>query len=493
MIDLYVEITSFAHELDELIRAFMPGKKVNILRNREDTSTGNLRIDVVYEFKDNLLHVYSNLIQDGKKIDEANETMEIDDIQGDKWIIRRQVKNVFKRCVYKIVSRFTDKNLDWGILTGIRPTKIVNEMLDCDMEKRRIFSILNRGYFISPSKAHLLIETVSHQRAILSKNHNKKISLYINIPFCTTKCLYCSFPSAIITASRGFLDSYIDALIYEITTVMSRILKQGYIVETIYIGGGTPTALSAIQLERVLKALRDIIPSEIKEYTVEGGRPDTLDIEKLSILKEYGVNRISINPQSMNEETLIKIGRNHTPYEIIECFNNARTAGFDFINMDVIVGLPGEKLGDIEKTMTEIYKLSPENVTIHTLAIKRGSPLKDNLRRYEFIDENMAENMLDICKRWMSNMNMFPYYLYRQKYMLGNLENIGYAKPGKECIYNIQMMEERQTVWAFGAGGISKIFYKDKNKIERVPNVKNYIQYIDRIDEMIARKIHIIE
>ncbi len=492
MIDLYVDIASFAHEVDELIRAFMPEEKVNILKHKDDASLCNLRIDVVHQLRDDMIYIYSKLTKDGQKIDESNEIIEIDNMQEEKVIARRQLKNAFKRCAYETISNFTDRELEWGILTGIRPTKIANEMLDYNMRENQILSILKKKYFISPSKAHLLMETVSHQRTILSQNHNKKISIYINIPFCTTKCLYCSFPSAIIEGDSKILDSYIDVLIYEIKVVMDAILKHGYTVQTLYIGGGTPTALSPIQLERLLESLEILIPSEVEEYTVEGGRPDTLSNEKLSILKRYGVTRISINPQTMNEETLVKIGREHTPYEIIECYNNARSMRFNSINMDVIVGLPGEGLDHIERTMKELYKLSPENLTIHTLAIKRGSPLRDRVNKYEFVDGNMVEGMLDICKQWTKNMNMSPYYLYRQKYMLGNLENIGYAKPGKECVYNVQMMEEKQTVWAFGAGGISKVFYEEQNRIERVPNVKNYMQYIDRIDEMIDRKMQLL-
>ena len=195
----------------------------------------------------------------------------------------------------------------------------------------------------------------------------------------------------------------------------------------------------------------------------------------------------------MNADTLKRIGRSHTPDDIINCFESARSLGFDSINMDVIIGLPGETLEHVDKTMTNIYNLSPDNLTVHTLAIKKGSLLKEHIDKYEFADNNTAEEMLDKCKLWSKNMGMIPYYLYRQKYMLGNLENIGYSKPGKECIYNIQMMEERQTIWAFGAGGISKVFYEEENRLERVPNVKSHVEYMERIDEMIERKMKLIE
>lgn len=492
MIDLYVDIRGFAHELAELLRAFMPDKKVNILETQNSLTVSDLRVDVNI-FKDNQeVYVCSRLLKAGELVDEASESLVLSNLICNELLERRYIKNAAKRCVYDMISQFIDKELEWGILTGIRPTKIVNEILDDGRSTAYVFECLNSEYMVSASKANLLIDTVSQQRDILSKNSSRKISLYINIPFCTTKCLYCSFPSDTITRCAEELDVYIDTLIYEISYIMDIVLARGYSVQTVYIGGGTPTSLQAYHLERLLKVLEELIPSSVEEYTVEGGRPDSLDVEKLHILKTHGVNRISINPQTMNDHTLRKIGRAHTPYDIVKCFNAARQVGFDFINMDVIIGLPGEDLLDIEKTMKEIYCLSPENLTIHTLAVKKGSPLRDKLSDYEFADELVAEEMLYECVRWAKRMDMVPYYLYRQKYMLGNLENIGYAKPKKRCIYNIQMMEERQTILAFGAGGVSKIFYEPENRIERVANVKDHTQYIDRIDEMIARKTNII-
>lgn len=492
MIDLYVDIKSFAHELAELLRAFMPDKRVNILDGRDNLLQSSLGVEVNICRESEEIHIYSRLLKMGETIDRAHEMLKRHPWKQDELLEKRYVKNGAKRCVYSIVANYIGKELEWGILTGIRPTKIVNELLDEGKGEEKISEILIQEYIISRSKANLLMETVNQQRDILLQNSEKKISLYINIPFCTTKCLYCSFPSDTIERCEGILGSYVDALIYEMKYILERVLAHGNRVQTVYIGGGTPTSLHAHYLDRLLREIKAMLHPNIEEYTVEGGRPDSLTMEKLHILKDHGVNRISINPQTMNENTLKKIGRAHTADDIIRCFEAAREIGFDSINMDVIVGLPGEGLEDIEETMREIYYLSPDNLTIHTLAIKRGSPLRERLSDYEFADEFLAEKMLDECTRWAREMDMFPYYLYRQKYILGNLENIGYAKPNKRCIYNIQMMEERQTILGFGAGGMSKIFYEPENRIERVANVRDHIQYIERIDEMIDRKLNII-
>lgn len=492
MIDLYVDNKSFAHELAELLRAFMPDKKVNILDRQDNLPQNSLGVEVNICSKSEEIHIYSRLLNRGKTIDRAHEILKKRPSERDELLEKRYTKNAAKRCVYSMIATYTGKELEWGILTGIRPTKIVNEMLDEGKCEDKISEILAQEYIISRSKANLLMETVNQQRDILLQNSEKKISLYINIPFCTTKCLYCSFPSDTIERCEEILGSYVDALIYEMRYILERVLAHGNRVQTIYIGGGTPTSLHAHYLDRLLSEIEAMLQPNMEEYTVEGGRPDSLTIEKLHILKEHGVNRISINPQTMNEQTLKKIGRAHTPDDIIKCFEAAREIGFDSINMDVIVGLPGEGLEDIEETMRKIYYLSPDNLTIHTLAIKRGSPLRERLSEYKFADEFLADKMLDECTRWAKKMDMLPYYLYRQKYILGNLENIGYARPNKRCVYNIQMMEERQTILGFGAGGMSKIFYESENRIERVANVRDHTQYIERIDEMIDRKLNVI-
>ena len=265
--------------------------------------------------------------------------------------------------------------------------------------------------------------------------------------------------------------------------------EQNKSIETLYIGGGTPTTLSPEEMETLIKGLfKEFDLSNIKEFTVEAGRPDTINREILEVLKKHGVSRISINPQTMNDETLQKVGRKHSVNDIIECFQLARELGFDNINMDIILGLVDENLAMVENTLKEIEKLSPESLTVHTLAVKRTSKLKENIDNYELTQFDEMTKMIDLSMKYAKKMGLNPYYMYRQKHMLGNLENIGYAKEGYECIYNIQIMEERQSNIALGAGSITKFVYADENRIERVENVKNLEQYIDRVDEMINRK-----
>ncbi|MEG1871069.1 MAG: coproporphyrinogen dehydrogenase HemZ, partial [Peptostreptococcaceae bacterium] len=316
-----------------------------------------------------------------------------------------------------------------------------------------------------------------------------KISLYVSIPFCPTRCYYCSFPANPIKQFGHLRVEYVDKLIEEIKGLSVLLRETNKEIETLYIGGGTPTALEAPEMDVLITALfKELDLSKIKEFTVEAGRPDSITREKLETLKKHNVSRISINPQTMNDETLVKIGRDHKVSEIIDCFNMARELGFDNINMDLILGLEGENLEMVRKTLDEIKKLSPESLTVHTLAIKRASKLKENLDKYELTRYEEMIKMIDLSMEYAKGMGLNPYYMYRQKHMLGNLENIGYAKEGYECIYNIQIMEEKQSNYALGAGAISKFVYIDEDRIERVENVKNVEQYIDRVDEMINRK-----
>lgn len=288
------------------------------------------------------------------------------------------------------------------------------------------------------------------------------------------------------------MDIYVDALLKEIDSVSELVSKNNWNVQTIYIGGGTPTSLSAGQLDALLGRLDGKFNfSNLNEITVEAGRPDTITRDKLEIIKRYGVDRISINPQTMNHETLKTIRRMHSPEQIVESFKLAREVRFNNINMDIIVGLPGENETHITKTMDEILKLNPESLTVHTMSIKRASSLNENIEEYRLTEAKTIQNMLDIAKNYSEKMDMHPYYMYRQKNILGNFENVGYCKPNCEGIYNIQIMEEKQTILALGAGATSKIVFDD-NRIERIFNVKNVEEYIKRIDEMIERKVRLL-
>ncbi|MDF2821343.1 MAG: Coproporphyrinogen oxidase and related Fe-S oxidoreductase [Clostridiales bacterium] len=397
-------------------------------------------------------------------------------------------KNAIKRFVYDCFSEYTGKQLEWGVLTGIRPTKIAMEALENGKSNDQVHEILRNEYYVSNEKIEIMLEVANKEFNILKKIDEKNsYSLYIGIPFCPTKCLYCSFTSYPIDKWSNRVDDYITALIKELKEIA--ILCRDKKLVTLYIGGGTPTSINHLQLKRLFEAIEDIFPLEnLLEYTVEAGRPDTITREKLEVIKKYGISRLSINPQSMQQKTLDLIGRRHSVGETIAAFKLAREVGFDNINMDLIIGLPEETTVDIEDTLIQLEDLSPENLTVHALALKRASRLAEKINEYNMTVGNEAKEMQSITWNYAKSKDLKPYYLYRQKSMIGNLENIGYAKEGMECIYNILIMEERHTIMAAGAGASTKQVFKDENRIERIENVKSVDDYITRIDEMIDRK-----
>lgn len=415
------------------------------------------------------------------------EKQSIDISNLDEREVKKQTKEMIKRTLYKVLQRIFNSYVPWGILTGIRPVKIVHNLLDLNFSDEKIKETLKNNYYIEDEKIDLALEIAKRERIFVYPLDKNKISLYVSIPFCPTRCYYCSFPANPIKVYGHLRDEYTEKLIYEIKNIKELIKNKE--IETLYIGGGTPTALCENNLDKIITSLfEELDLSKIKEFTVEAGRPDTITKEKLMVLKKHNVTRISINPQTMNDETLKKIGRSHTVSDIVECFNMARSLGFDNINMDIILGLVDENLEMVENTLKQIEKLNPESLTVHTLAVKRSSTLKENIDDYEFTKYEEMVKMINLSMEYARKMNLNPYYLYRQKHMLGNLENIGYAKEGYECIYNIQIMEEKQTNFAIGAGSISKFVYLEEDRIERVENVKNVEQYILRVDDMIDRK-----
>lgn len=403
--------------------------------------------------------------------------------------LSKKIKRTLKKAIFKILKDATNAEVPWGILTGIRPTKIVHELIEHGFQEDSIRKILLEEYYIDVPKAELLINVARTEHRFVYPIDEKKVSLYISIPFCPTRCLYCSFPSNPMKQSAHLVEAYVDSLCKEIEGVGNLVKEAGKYVQTIYIGGGTPTTLNVPQFARIFDALKENVDMNfMEEFTVEAGRPDTISYEKLKFLKESDVTRLSINPQTMNECTLREIGREHSVGELIEAYHMAKEVGFENINMDIIIGLPGEDEAMVDYTMRAIEKLAPNNLTVHTLAIKRASRLKEQEETYSLAKDQEAISMLQITQQYAENMGLKPYYMYRQKHMVGNLENIGYGKPGSECIYNIQIMEEKQTILGLGAGATSKFTFPKENRLERVPNVKNLEQYISRVDEMIERK-----
>lgn len=422
---------------------------------------------------------------------------EIDGVKEyEEWIPEPYTKNEVKRRVYRFLCSYTGKTLVWGILTGIRPAKIPLRMLLEGSTESEIRRELTQEYLCSEPKAELALSVAKKEFELTREmNHKNSVSIYIGIPFCPSICAYCSFSSYPYRQYEKKVNDYLSALEKEICYVGEHLA--GKTVQAVYIGGGTPTSLTEEQLERLLTMTDRYLPmTQIREYTVEAGRPDSITEDKLRIMKNHRVTRISINPQSMKQHTLDLLGRKHTVEQIREVYFMARRVGFDNINMDLIVGLPEESPEDFRHTLEEVEHMQPDSITIHTLVIKRASRLRrEQLEQGEEIsdEDTRIPEMQDFSEKFCQEHGYEPYYMYRQKNKASttrntNQENVAYAKPGKECLYNIFIMEEMQTILALGSGGSSKYVFHDENRMERVENVKSVDDYISRIDEMLSRK-----
>ena len=467
MISLLLEDMTFEQDIRELLMAFYPEEKY--IYTNEDVflslflSKKSIEYHIKIKSEDNILEFSSPL----------RET-------------KFDTKNDLKRNIYINLLKLGNKELPWGTLTGIRPTKIVMEMLENDMSLEDIKKHLKEVYLVSDKRIKLCTDTAKNEFNILKKiDYKNGYSLYIGIPFCPTRCLYCSFTSYSIAQWKKDTDTYVEALCKELLAVSK--MYKGKKLQTIYMGGGTPTSLEGYQLSKILNVVKKNFDlSNLLELTVEAGRPDSITREKLVALKEVGVDRISINPQTMQQKTLDLIGRHHTIEDIFESYKLAREVGFENINMDFIIGLNGEILEDVIDSFTKVKSFAPESITIHSLALKRAARLNTENKR-EIMDNDLILSMINTATDTCADLGLEPYYLYRQKNMAGNLENIGFSKPGKECLYNILIMEEKQTIIACGAGTSSKIVFGD-GRIERIENVKDPKLYIERLDEMIMRK-----
>lgn len=404
-------------------------------------------------------------------------------------------QNRLKADIFKKLSGELGTTPSWGIITGIRPVKLFGEI--ADSFATRNFSLEEavkkakkkflKEYLISKEKADLVEEIYNVQKNAFLKPAYNSFSLYIGIPFCPTRCSYCSFTSE--PGTNKDMEEYLDALLSEIGYLSKEIREKCLFPETVYIGGGTPTSLSSEQIKKLLYHIETyLLDGGTREVTFEAGRPDTITKEKVKVLNAGSVTRISINPQTYNEETLKIIGRPHTNSQVEEAFYLSRSLGDFQINCDLICGLPKETIVDFRKSLSWIEEFKPENITVHTLAAKRKSLLTRADREFYRQGEKQVGNMLDEAYKSLKNNAYSPYYLYRQKNMIGAFENVGYSLEGRENLYNVRIMDEHQTIAALGAGGISKAYYPKEDKIERVPNVNNYLIYIDRVEEMIDRK-----
>ncbi|MCM1100209.1 MAG: coproporphyrinogen dehydrogenase HemZ [Clostridium sp.] len=490
MLTIELNRANYEYDVNSLMRAFYPGENVTILTPESTperrTKTGEEQ-RVCEDAGERILTARVELAEDRALVELEGRKYELSyKTEVPAWD-ELQYKYEFKRFLYRTLKAHTGRELPWGSLTGIRPTKIAYGMLEQGRTDREILETFTERYDVSRGKAALGLDIAKREREILRNVHYEQgYSLYIGIPFCPTTCLYCSFTSYPIAAWRKRVDAYIDCLIREMRYVAGRMA--GRIPDSVYIGGGTPTTLEPEQLDRLLTALRDTFDMDaVQEFTVEAGRADSITEEKLQVLYRHRVSRISVNPQTMKQETLDIIGRKATVEQVRDAFSLARETGFDNINMDIILGLPGETAEDVRHTIRQIEELDPDSLTVHSLALKRASGLGKWIRENGSETLRNTDETMAIAAEGAARMGMQPYYLYRQKNMSGNLENVGYARPGKYGLYNILIMEEKQTIMALGAGSITKVVWPD-GRIERCDNVKDVGLYIEKIDEMIERK-----
>lgn len=403
---------------------------------------------------------------------------------------RRLVLRQIRRNTLRLLEQMTETHpSQWGILRGVRPTKVVHRLLEQGWEQDEIVTHLQQEYLMQVEKAQLLTEVALHQRHFLpDKQNTSAVSIYIGIPYCPSRCLYCSFPGFVLP-KKTEVQKFMYAIAEDIKAAAVFVAEYGLKVDSVYIGGGTPTSLDEDDFEQLLNlASRYLIQAETREFTVEAGRPDSLTLRKISAISEHRVTRVSVNPQTMQQKTLKHIGRMHTVRDIIEIFHAMRQASVPTINMDVIVGLPGEALTDFADTMQQIGQLQPDNLTVHTLAIKRGSLLKQSIAEYALPDAATTAAMLDLANDRARAWGMQPYYLYRQKHMTGNLENIGFAKPGHECLYNVLMMEERQPIIGIGPGAATKAVQVADGSLQQCYHPKDVKTYIERLPEYVKAR-----
>ena len=411
--------------------------------------------------------------------------------------VGEKIKDDIKRLIFISLKELTNEEYPWGILVGIRPSKIALKYLEEGKSEEEIIKIFKEKHLASEEKAKLCIEVAKTEEKFVN-NDEKKISIYVGMAFCPTRCFYCSFTANSILGSKKLVNPYLEALTYEIRKISEYVNERNLKIETVYFGGGTPTAVNNEEFENIMKEVYNafIKDKNTLEFTVECGRPDSITVEKLETMKKYNVTRISINPQSMNDDTLKSIGRGHNVNDVKEKFNLAREMGFSDINMDIIIGLPGEGLDYVKTTCSEIFNLKPDSLTVHGLSLKRASILYENFILKKGIQVKKQEELASMYNESMElskRLGLKPYYMYRQKNMVGNMENLGYSKEGKECIYNIQMIEDKQTIIALGADAVTKVVFLEEDRIERFGNIKDIKEYSSRIEEMVNGKIKLLD
>ncbi len=483
MMNLYIHGLNSVYEPEHVVRIFFPKA---VLIKKYPNAKNNKNCIIIKKTKKRLFCA----VRKDKAI--AYKKMDVKEIANLKNLPhedeQKQIEYVISCLIYDILCKTENKRPPWGMLTGVRPVRIIHDMRAAGKTQQEIKNRFCNQYFAQENKFDISCDIANIQRPIIESSLSVKrpYSLYISIPFCPSRCNYCSFVSRTTGHSQQIIDEYVNKLCMEIAYTAKIAQKNNLSLCTIYIGGGTPTSLNEQQLEKLMQTVKNNFDiNNLQEYTVEAGRPDCTNYEKLEIIKKYGASRISINPQTMSDEVLNAIGRKHTADDIIKCFNDARKIGHDNINMDLIAGLSKDTCESFEKTLKRILVLKPENITIHTLTQKRASNIVIDGKEHKYDD---VSQMLNTSEMLLSDANYLPYYLYRQKGTLGNLENIGYTKQNFTGLYNIYIMEEIHSILAVGAGASTKLVDKSTGRIERIFNHKYHTEYLERFEEVLKRK-----
>jgi oxygen-independent coproporphyrinogen-3 oxidase len=459
----------------ELVRAFYGDGDIEIIDmdKRDQTTLNSETVSISIEGD-----VYKvSLLRGNTLIDSEQMSYHQKDFYRGETASRN---NTVKHLIYKILSRKLDTELPWGILTGIRPVKVSKMLMDKGLAQEDAIDILVDSYLLREDKARLITDVSLNQNPILAALKKNSYSIYVGIPFCPTRCFYCSFPTLITHKNKDIMEEYVNSLIEELEDTCS--MMGSWDLNTVYIGGGTPTSLPKELMERLLDYINTRFEG-IKELTVEAGRPDTIDREYIELLKNHKVNRISINPQTMDDVTLRIIGRNHSAKDIIDAYTLSKDIGIETVNMDLIVGLPGENRTNMEETLRTIRSLEPDNLTVHTLAVKKGSEFILDKGKYPIASGDEIQEMLYLASEFAKENKMIPYYLYRQKQILGNFENIGYSKKNNPCLYNVSIMEEKETIIGIGMGSTSKFYNKMEDSIDTFANFRSIRDYLGRLPE----------
>lgn len=474
--NLYVKNHNFHFELENLTRLFFPNEKITVIRDFSEPQPPYIYTEVSDKI------TISVNIGSFNKSETAVKKLTDDDNE----LVSAQL-------LYKLLCDFTGLTQPWGILTGVRPVKLLRKLAEESNEEQAVKKFLN-DFFVSNEKIALSRETEHNERKILELSRPESFSLYVGIPFCPSRCSYCSFVMASIERAEKLIEPYTKLLCEEIKRTAEIANKLGLRLETVYFGGGTPTTLSAEQLDTVLRTVNKCFDmSTCREFTVEAGRPDTIDSAKLFALKENKVDRISINPQTTNDEVLKTIGRKHTAQQFFDAFELARKCGFDNINTDLIAGLPTDTPESFKNSLDSIVKLNAECITVHTLCMKRASRLTTEGVTLDLQQARDAREMLAYTQNILGQNEYIPYYMYRQSRMVGNLENVGWSKKGFESLYNVYVMDETHTILACGSGGVTKLKRNNPDYLERIFNFKYPYEYMDRFDELIQRKSGIMQ